>query len=523
MTDLNRSQAEWTRLLGEELAGLALAPIRELRELEDKFTRERTQVLNLADPGGEDAPRLAAITLAGIKYGVNCTPDGKLYVRFVANSSNWDVTFYLDEGGDSGDAVAWAEDVAAEGTAALVELNDSGVSGSITLGATIAGDTTDLHVLRVVVDYPARLPRVLTQDGTVDDDAFSRRDFQAAYARVADLMRQARAVLRLAVQRWALSTEGNLQSRGNSFTRTSHTLLGQDLVDEDRDGNVTRSRVGWFYELAQAMADETTGGEQDVARRVVSAAAGAFDAGNDGKGTVASHTPGEQALAGEFLFECSDATIGSERFRYSFASTDGKARESGEAGPVVGKPWAGPFGFGPITVLRAPTKTNDASNHKFAATTGLSVVGLSRANSADGDLYPSITANGGNWDVSFYRSASRHSSTLVARAVNVAGGAAFVAEPQGASQLTVNWALGSNVSAAADVVVSMHPFRAANAIGRPDRFKVAVTVADGPGLIQDLLAREFGVAINSDAAGSESIPDGYAMAGTFPPFVVQDN
>lgn len=522
MSNLGKTAAEWKGLIGEELAGLILAPMRELRELEDKFTRERTQVRNLGDRASA-TPHLTAVTLTGITYGTNTTVDGKLYVRFVANASNWDVTLYKATGGGSGDRVAWAANVAAAGTASLVALNSSGVGGSITLGATITGDTSDLHVLEVVVDYPARLPKILTQDGTVEDDQYSRRDIAAAYARAAALIRQAKGELRAVASRWALSSEANPVARGNAFTGTSYTSLATDTVTEDTDGNVTRSRTGWFYFVKDAMEDETTGGEQDVVRRVLAAGAGSFDGNNDGSGAVASHTPRENAIPGDWVFDLVDDTLGSERFGYVFTSEDATIIERGSAGPVVGQQWSGPRGFGPITVTRTLSKTNDGSNNVFAAASGCTVTGANSSNTNDGDLYVSTVANGSNWDISFYKASSRHSSTLVAKATNVAASAAFTATPQNASGLTVTWTMGGTVSAVSNVTLSLNPFKVENASGVPDRFTVAVTLSAGAGLIQTILAEEFNACLNSDTSGFESISDGYAKAGTFTAYITQDN
>lgn len=522
MSNLGRSAAEWKALVGEELAGLILAPMRELRELEDKFTLERTQIRNLGDRASA-TPHITALTLSGVVYGTNTSADGKIYVRFVVDGSGWDVNIYKATGGGGGDLVAHVDALAASGTAALVADNSSGLSGSITLGATITGDTSDNHVLEVVVDYPARLPMVLTQDGTVEDDQFSRRDLQAAYAEVAGLIRQAKARLRAVTERWALASAGNPVARGNAFTGTSYTVLASDGVSEDSDGNVTRTRTGWFYFLKDAMEDEGTGGEQDVVRRVLAAGAGSFDSGNDGSGTVSSHTPLENALPGTWVFECSDATLGAERFSYLFTSTDSTVIERGTAGPVVGQQWSGPRGFGPITVTRTLTKSNDGSNNVFAATSGCTVTGENSSNTNDGDIYVSTTANGSNWDISFYKASSRHSSTLVAKATNVAASAAFTATPQNASGLTIAWTLGGTVSAVSNVTLSLNPFKAENANGVPDKFTVAVTLSAGAGLIQTILAEEFGAFLNSDTSGSESISDGCAKAGTFTAYLVQDN
>lgn len=520
MSNLAKTQAEWTRLIGEELAGLILAPIREAREQRDKFSRERFQIVNIGDTTSA-TPHITALTLTGVDYTANTSTEGRLYVRFVANASNWNITFYTAAGASG--SVATVTNLAASGTAALVAANSSGLGGSITLGATIAGDVTDKHQILVIADYPARLPKVLTQTDSIDDDQFSRRDIAAFYARCAARRQAEITDARAVISQWALSAAGNPVARGNTFTGTNYSVLASDTPVEDSSGNVTRSRTGWFYFTKDAMEDEGTGGEQDVVRRVPSAGAGSFDAGNDGAGTVASHTPTELALPGVHTFEVVSDTLGSERFSHSFKASDSDLVESTDAGPVVGKLWSGARGFGPITVTRTLSKTNDGSNLRFAAASGCVVTGETSLNTDDGDIYITLVANSTNWDISFFSASSLHSSTLVAKATNIAASAAFTATEQNSSGLTVSWTLGGTVTAVTNIVLSLSPFKLQNANGVPDKFTVTVTLAASPGLIQTILAEEVGAILNSDTSGSESISDNYAKQGTFVPFITLDN
>ena len=520
MTNLAKTQAEWTRLLGRELGGLLLAPLRELRELADKFTRERTQIINIGDRASA-TPHITALTLTGVDYDTNTSSEGRLWVRFVANADNWDVTFYTAAGASG--AVTKATNVAASGTGVLVAQNASGLTGSITLGATIAGDITDLHQVLAMVDYPARLPKVLTQDGTVEDDIFSRRDIAAAYVQAAAKIRSAKEDIKRAVGLVLLASSGNPKARGNAFAGTAFTSIATDSPTEDGDGNVTRSRSGLAYYLADAMRDELTGGEQDVVRRVLAAGAGSFDSGNDGLGTVAAHTPLENASPGTWVFQIVDDTLGAERFDYDFTASDSDIIERGAAGPVLGQPWEGPRGFGPLTVARTLTKTNDGSNLRFAATSGGVVTGENSSNTNDGDVYASLVANGSNWDISFYKAESRHVSTLVAKATNIAASAAFTATAQNQSGLTIAWTLGGTVTAVTNITLELNPFKLSNLGKTPDKFTVAVTLSAAPGLYQTLMVEEFNVALNSDVLASESISDNYPKQGTFTPFITQDN
>jgi len=56
MADLRRTQPEWTRFLGREVAGMFLASIYELQALEERYSRQRTPVLVLNDTHGNHVP-----------------------------------------------------------------------------------------------------------------------------------------------------------------------------------------------------------------------------------------------------------------------------------------------------------------------------------------------------------------------------------------------------------------------------------------------------------------------------------
>jgi hypothetical protein len=276
------------------------------------------------------------------------------------------------------------------------------------------------------------------------------------------------------------------------------------------------------------MADELTGGEQDVVRRVIAAAAGVFDAGNSGKGTLAAHTPLEKTPVALWTFQCirgaDTGDLGREQFAGSAVVTDG----SGEAaiplsGVLVEKDWSGPRGIGSVRVRRTYVKTGDGANVNLAAVALSLFTGENNSNTAVGVLNWLIEANGANWNVSFFRSASLIASQLVAKATNVATGAVLNATSQNASSLTVAWTVGTAPVALATGTVSCQPFLVQNSQGRPDTYSIATSVTGTPGLIQELLGELFDAAVNSDVSGAESLPDAWATAGTFFPFLLQDN
>jgi hypothetical protein len=525
VTNLAKSQAEWTRFLAEEVVLAHFAPLRELRELYDALTRERVQIWNLGDRASA-TPHITALTFAGVNYGTNTSTEGRLYVRFVANGGNWDVSFYTAAGASG--LVAKATNVAASATGSVAAQNSSGLTGSITLGATITGDITDLHTVLIKQDYPARLGNIFTGTDSIDDDRFSRDAVSRGYSRAAAAVLDAMAAIKNSLTEMCVATSPeNPVARGNAFNSTNATALATETVKTDSDGNVSRVRGGLFVQMSDNMADEGTGGEQDVVRRVVAAGAGSFDGNNSGQGTLASSTPLEKCPVGLWTFQCSKGSdtgnLGSETFDGSFAATDGSGEGFTFSGLVVEKEWTGPRGLGPIRLRRTYSKTGDGSNLNLAAvTTGL-VTGERNANTDAGTLYWKVTTNGSNWDYSFYKSSARTASTLVAKATNVATGGAISATSQNGSGMTVTWTAGSAPVADTTGTLLLQPFLVENSAGFPDKFTITTSVTGTPGLIQKMLAEEFDVALNSDTSGSESIPDNWAKVGTFVPFIQLDN
>lgn len=514
MSDLAKTQAAFNHFLEEEFA-LFLSCLRIMREARDTFRYEREQVSIL-----DNRDYVTSAVVNGIDYGVNTTQDGQLYVRLTANASNWDVHIYKATGAGGGDEVASVTNLAASATGTLVAANSSGISGTITLGASAAALAADTLILWCKQDIRKRAR--VKMDGTGSKDSNTLSLIVEMCDAVEASCNGALASIRSFTNRWA--TE--LGQSGPDFMGRSFAALISDAALTDASGSVTRRRTGFLPELSEAMHDDTTAGEQDVLQRVVAAGAGSFDAANTGLGAVASHTPKEHCPAAVWRFECEAGSdtgdTGSERFS-GRAKVTGTDEEFSFSGLVVGQQWTGPRGFGPITLTRTKSKTNDGSNNVFAAASGATVTGENDANTDTGTLYVKTEANGSNWDISFFNSSNQTAGDLVAKATNIASSAAFTATPKNGSGLTIAWTLGGTVSAVTNITLDLNPFVTQNSDGVPDSFTVTTSVTGTPGLIQDTIGEELGYSLNSDTSGNESFEDKHMKAGTFVPFAVQDN
>ena len=524
MSNLGYTAAQWKRAFRE--FGLILRILRESREQKRRYQKERVQVVNENDATSA-TPHFTAVTLSGVHYGTNTTEDGLLYVRFVANGGNWDVSLYKATGGGGGDEVARATNVAASATGTLAAQNSSGLTGSVTLGATIAGETNDRHRLRVFVDWKLELLKIFPSDGTTDDDVASRGALQRCLSDLEGLEDQKRVRIRQCFAEWALSASDNAVARLNSFLRAAETSLISDQLKDDGSDNIESIVTGLLVKLRLDMEDEATGGEQDIVKRTMSGGAGTFDASNTGAGSVASHTPEERAPKCTMYFSCTKSldASGPEEFSGYLKFTDEDRTVQFTQPLTIKKNWKGPLGTGTIVLKRTRSKTGDASNLHLAVMSDAAwdETGETISNTPSKQWWWKIVTNGANWDVELYKASTMATEDLVAKATAVATGATFTAREQNGSGLTIYGKVGSAPVNGTTGTLVLGVFVTRNADNVPDKFEIAITEAANPGLAQKTIVDEFGYHLNSDTSGAEAIPDSLLVkVNTFPPFITED-
>ena len=229
MADLRKTQPEWARFLGREVAGMFLAAIYELQAMEERYSRQRTPLLVLNDVQGNHVP--GGVKLEGVDLGVNTSQEGFAFVRVTGAADPRTVSVYRAPGGAAQDLVARGQGDA--GTMlALAEQNRSGLSGAWELPANVTEDTTDLLRVFPVPDWPVRLKRVW--DGTVEKDVRSQDEFLAAMESVAAQLRDARLIMLEAFTAFAI----RLGNRGADFLRATSTSLVTDSPLRDGSGSV---------------------------------------------------------------------------------------------------------------------------------------------------------------------------------------------------------------------------------------------------------------------------------------------
>ena len=344
MADLRQDQASWDRFLGRELAGMFLACLYELQELEDRYARQRTRLVVLGDLRGSVGPK--GVRLEGVDLGRNTSLAGYLSVHVLGAQDPRTVRLYRAPGGPPADLVA--EGQGAAGTElALASRNDSRLTGAFDLALNPTEDTSDRLQLYPVPDWQVRLKRVW--DGTHPKDVRSQDEFLVALTAVATRLRDARLIVAEALAAFATRLGG----RGAEFLGATHTALVTDTPVRDPSGSIARRRTGFLPALARAMEDESVAGPQRVAERRVKASAAVFAPKNRGQGHVAAHAPREFCPPARWTFRCvrgqDSGHGGQEEFEVT-VKLAGEDRQFSFGGVRIKQSFSGPEGIGPFVL-----------------------------------------------------------------------------------------------------------------------------------------------------------------------------
>lgn len=468
-----------------------------VREVRHRFERSTVRILDF----GNTTLKSSNFALVGVIIGTNTDAKGRLYKKVIKSSGNVTVELYKATGGGGGDKVATSAATAFPVTSlALAASNSSGITGTCDVGTLSASDANDdTNYLTCFVDAPLRDVQVFNGDEVVDPQ-----------------MRTSQGQLNTDIVSGLLSVEQRLGQEMD-------TLMGQYVstiipttstvwISKGRsvdNGAVSLRTTGIIEDLRAAMNDNDTGSPlpQYVVRKVVSAAAAVFDAGNTGKGAITSPTFYESIVPGTLLFEIATDTVGSEEFNVTYTRADNLQKIQGQGKLRIGKEYKDSvIGISSLTIARTFTKTNDSSNLNLAAIgASFSVSGETPSNTSSGVLFWKIVANASNWNLYFYRAAGLQDGDLVAQAINVATGAVFQATATSAGGgLVVNGTVGSAPVTTTTGQFNLNCFRA----GPPkDRASIIITQTSS-GAIQQLLGELVDIGkswyLNSVASGSET-------------------
>lgn len=508
----------------ERLAVL-LAMLRVLREARQRFSEEKVRVFNHKDFNQNFVA--GTLTLSGVKIGVNTSPEGVLYVRLVADGGDWDVNIYMATGAGGGDLVATANAVADGAVATLTAANSSGLTGSVTLDGTVVAEADDVHQIICLPDFKLQINTHFDKDIDRDGD-MERAALDAAAAVAAGLRVQEQRIVGLIESFLALQLGPAVKSaKLDPLTRLSRTVA-------DDDGAIEVAFAGVLEDVRLGMKQNDSGGAlpQEVVKAALSVGAVAYESGNIGAGTTPTPTVYEHQEAGVWTGVCEDATIGAQRFRMSFAPSDAARAHLAYDSPILltlKKEWKDPgqdpsvsaeagqerprVGVRSLTIDYARTITNVSGTGLNTTNTLWSETGENADNTDSGVLYVSVETNGSNFDLSFYSDSNKPASSLVAKATNIAAGAAFTATERNGSGLTVFGTAHASIANGNTSTVNLKVFDSdGRTDGDPDRFSFTVTLSS-IGRVQELWAEAFGYYLNSDTVGGETVDEYYGYRG----------
>lgn len=462
--------------LFERLA-LILGPGEMLEPLEELFSRAVVKIIE-HDP----KENTTGWTLTGVVPGVNTDANGKLYVRFVADGGDWDVSVYKATGAGGGDLVASANAVADGAVATLAADNSSGISGSVTLDATVTADATDTHILECFIDWPTYSRSIL--DGSQAEDTEIKKALDTAYTSVASSIRAARQALASVLNAAAVRS---LIARITKTEATQAFLTKGVSVDE---GLVTLDVSGAAEDLRDAMQDNTT--EQKVAVTTLTAGSVTADSGNAGLGTLTVGAISPNMVPCKVIATCVDEGMPDEEFEITALSSDGKTSLKGRSRLRVGREWNDPDLGVSLTLSRTYDKNStDGTNVQVAAVSFITgVTGITADNSDDGTLYGKSVANGGTWNFEFYKASGLTAADLVAKATAIAADGLFTATPSNQSGLQVGWKAGSTPTNGGTWQLDVNPFKKKRVGQGGDRFEFDIS-RSAKGAWQEAARKQF--------------------------------
>ena len=464
-----------------------------LEEMSNLFLRNTAFVRQDGGYTTAGVRMLTAWTLTGVNMsdaGRNVTDGGRLWIRITANAANWDIHVYKATGAAS--EVATATNVAAGAVATLAAANSSGLTGSVTLAATIAALAADTYSLQVFLGYPEMVRQIF--------NGVHQEDGACATALLAEIARMGADLDGMSLRAAGLARTVNMMKQlGRIWVIPAERIQFLTKQATPDAGTITVTVDGAFERFRQNWKDNAT--IQKVPVTTIAAAAAAYAATNLGTSAATLGTPGPNLEPGTIQGVCTKSGPGDEtEFEITFTPTDGTGPIVGRNKLTVGKSWDDADIPVQISLAFGYTKTNDADHTDVAAATSITgITGLTADNSDDGKLYGYVAASGASWIYKFYSASARTAATLVAQSPAIATAAAFTATSMNGSGVQVGWVAGSGPIDADVFEIDQDPHKAGTSTTPPDQFTIAIT-RSALGWVQDLARRYYGWKFHAAAA-----------------------
>lgn len=478
MPNLAKSTTEWTNLFREFAQYLRLW--RMARSLAWRFQKGRIRVFEINDSSNF----LSLWTIAGAKRGINCSEDGRLFVKITdetPGAGQARIQLYMD----SGLTQLVAQGDAADGaTDTLAAQNNSGLTGTVKL-ATITASPTNI-VLILDIDESLKNQRAFdlsTPGGVAASARITSRattmgtQFSSLLATIKDDIEQ-----------------GFIRNKLREFLKSTENTTLTVKEEADSNGDIQITYGGVLGELIDSMNDNTV--VQTILQNTVAATPIAYDPDNVGVGVLSVLATRQNLEPGDLTLVCTsgkDDTL-SEIFSASLISSVDGAIVRGRLDLTIKKQWESRDIGLRLQLDRTITDTNDGGNQVGT----YSISGETLQNTDAGKLYLTLEAGafsgGTNRRVRLYSDSAL--TNLVAEGLRTGDGTVTLS-PMNSSGLS-----GSCVIAYAsddlDIIVNLNPFK------EGDIIRVTCT-NDKAGMFNSLFMDIWDVPLG--ASGSPTIDD----------------
>lgn len=495
MTNFNLSTADYKQMFLQITSGYA-NPERTLKELQNYYQLNRTQVVELDEIAGDLSNW--DFTSPG-EYDVDTDSSGFIYGELIDGGAGTGhtVNLYADSARTDLVATGTGDD---SSTATLTTQTGHFLGGTVDIGVVTSAGTDDFR-LKLIEDQSNVGLRLFNENNK------AKNAFSALQAQSGDTISDIQAARNSLISR--LTEFFDLRVR-EKVEIPSSVLVSNEVI-EDGDGNMSLIQTGMLADLDNAMKNNAV--PQTIAEITHSEPAIVNGANNTGVGTFTSKALFEWARSGAVSFVCTDETIGSEEFQVTFVDDEDQSQFTSPRVLTVGRTFVDEFIGMSFKLERTIAETGDGSAQIDAST--IVVTGEDEDNTDDGVIHISITAlGGGAAKIECFSKSTRPNSALVAEGSVPAGSGTFTVTctARNNSGLTVSFLFDRDVAVTdVDIEFDLQVFKAAAPAKAADRFDTKI-IRTATGLIQDFIS-DFKIALNSDTAGAETIPDGYAKVG----------
>ena len=407
-------QAEYTRLFKEWVEAGGIAAYRMLKQIKKYFSRSIHVIYEYAtDATTRRDTYLSLWRLTGYKRGVNSKADGTLYIDLTdenpgAGSALVEVYDY------SGGTLVASGSSTNNSTVTLAEQNNSGLSGTVYLGAPAANADFDL----VVESSYADRANDVDSDLSDRDESKMLSDIKGYALSAADETADA---FDEELARWKSNMDNYILKVIADKIESGSNYVISNMHTRNSDRSVTVTANGVLEDLRLQMARAAADIQYFANNTVTVPTLAQGDATQQGDATLGSTVIREYIRPAQITFRCIKTLTGTpEEFRVEQAAFDGNGKITAYLNAFMGALWQDTQ-IG-LTGQLTRVITDDHGGGDLSA---WSITGETSSNTdvANNKLYGSIATVGATSTLIIYSDAAH--ANEVARGTGTTGGGAF--------------------------------------------------------------------------------------------------